>query len=283
MNSKVEKGLATLIEFVKAEDIILFKDLPSITEVLGPEDLELKDYFDMAKKLGCKIIYCFTDVLEDFNFDDLEEEYREDFDEESELVKALDKGIAQIKRRWNKYMEKPKSLGIMWVYNGIGHTFNISEDWANDLKSEITKLQEQLEELEAITPRMIHPKFLNQEIKDPKVKAWQKEFEDKKDEWSRLLAKDKLFNEVKNRRSRFNAAEAIVPGFNYSSYVECPGYGRAYDYLFITADRIKKEMQIEEILELKDKGIDPKEIALLVGVAQKKVKEVIAQAEYQGN
>lgn len=280
MNSKVEKGLTTLLDFVKTEDIILFKYLPSITEVLGPEDMEINDFLDMAKKLSCKIIYCFTDVLEELDFAELEE-FRDDFDEESEVIKALDKGLVQIKRRWSKYMGKSKSLGIMWVYNGIGHTLNISEDWVSDLKADITKLQEQLDELEAITPKTIYSKLLNVESKDPKIKAWHQEFEVKKDEWSRQLAEDKLFNETKNRRARFNAAAAIVPGFDYSSYVECPGYGRAYDYLFITADRIKKEMQKNEILELKAKGHDLKEIALLVSVALKKVKEVIAQAEYE--
>lgn len=280
----MEKVLETLKNFAKAEDIILYKSLPKITEVSEPIDMEIDAYLDVAKKLGCKIIYYFTDVFfEDLDFYEIEER-RDDLDEESEVLKALNKGLAQIKRRWSKYEEELESLKVMWVYNGIGHTFTIHEDWVRELNSDIKKLLERVDELEAITPLPTYTKISNDDLKDPKVKAWYKEFEIKKDEWSKLLAENKLFNEAKNQRARSLAAAAIVPGIeDYSSSVECPGYGYASDYLFVTAEQIKKKIQQEKILELKTEGHDPKEIALLVSVALKKVKEVIAQAEYEGN
>lgn len=244
--------------------------------------MEIDGYLDIAKKLGCKIIYYRTDIfLEELDFFEIEER-RDDFDEKSDVLKALDRGLAQLKRRWNKYEEKPEFLEIMWVNDGIGHTFTIHEDWVKELNADIKKLLEQIDELEAITPLSRYTRISNEDLKEPKVKAWYKEFEINKDDWSRQLAENKLFNEAKNQRARLNAASAIIPGFdNYSFSIECPGYGCASDYLFLNAERIKKEMQKEKILELKTEGQDPKEIALIVGIALKKVKEVIAQAEYE--
>ena len=179
--SKVLEILNHLKEFSNREEIYLFSEVPSekpLLEVDATNSMNVAEFLTFAKSLDCKILYYHQRY---FLMDDVWEKYFDSINEEKN-------------GEWEKRIKEPLSLKIVFYYNGVGHSFEVKENWLKDYERWVEEFRK-----------------INLESNENYFDKEKKMFEQNKQRWCTVLAQDSKFIHAKSFTLRAKIALTLLP------------------------------------------------------------------------